>query len=224
MMPEIRKHLTTINRTIGRSQPIRFIIVHYTYGAVTAAGAALANCKYFAQAYRGASAHYFIDDGPVIWQSVEDKDTAWSVGAKSYRHKTARNSNTLSIEVCTKGAFTEAEVANLEWLVKKKMAEHGITAQNVIRHYDVTGKLCPAYYVDGSRWDALHRRITTTAPQERTYKVMALSTALGGSTERDREFEAKLKDLCRIYGKALFETKEAPALPEWYRGWYRLPL
>lgn len=56
MMPEIRKRLTDINRTIGRSQPIRFIIVHYTYGAVTAAGAALANCKYFAQAYRGASA------------------------------------------------------------------------------------------------------------------------------------------------------------------------
>lgn len=159
-MPEIRKHLTTINRTVGRSQPIKYIVVHYTYGSVTKAGAALANCKYFASAYRGASAHYFIDDGPVIWQSVEDKDTAWSVGAKTYRHRTARNSNTLNIEVCTKSVFTEAEISNLTWLVKKKMAQYKIPPTNVIRHYDVTGKFCPAYYIDASRWSQLRGRIT----------------------------------------------------------------
>lgn len=73
-------------------------------------------------------------------------------------------------------------------------------------------------------WMAVAGSVKGDAPVERTYKVMALSTALAGSTERDREFEVKLKDLCRIYGKALFETKEVPALPEWYRGWYRLPL
>ena len=35
----------------------------------------------------------------------------------------------------------------------------GISADNVIRHYDVTGKLCPAPYVDGVKWAALHARI-----------------------------------------------------------------
>ena len=169
-MPEIKKYLTTINRTIGRGgNSIKYIVVHYTYGAITAEGAALANCKYFASGKRGASAHYFIDDGPTIWQSVEDKDTAWSVGSHSgvYKHPNARNKNTLSIEVCTKGAFTEKEIENLKWLVQKKMAEHKVPASNVIRHYDITGKLCPAYYVDAGRWKILHAYITDSKVMEK---------------------------------------------------------
>ncbi|MDY0197654.1 MAG: peptidoglycan-binding protein [Tenuifilaceae bacterium] len=195
-MPEIKKYLTTINRTIGRGgNSIKSIVVHYTYGAITAEGAALANCKYFASGNRGASAHYFIDDGPTIWQSVEDKDTAWSVGSHSglYKHPDARNKNTLSIEVCTKGAFTEKEVENLKWLVQKKMVEHNIPASNVIRHYDVTGKLCPAYYIDANRWKILHSYITdnkvitkpkTTTPTYTNHNISLKEGMKGAAVKR----------------------------------------
>ncbi len=40
-------------------------------------------------------------------------------------------------------SFTAAAVANAAALVKKLMAEYNIPADRVIRHYDVTGKLCP---------------------------------------------------------------------------------
>lgn len=169
-MPSIKQHLTTINRTVGRPESIKYIVIHYTATGNTAAGAALANCKYFASANRGASAHYFIDDGDIIWQSVLDKDTAWSVGSKVYKHPAARNSNTLNIEVCSKGAFTAKEIANLRWLVQQKKAAYKIPASNVIRHYDVTGKACPAYYVDATRWKALHKSITE-APVAQTYRI-----------------------------------------------------
>ncbi len=160
-MSTIKQRLTTVNRTVGRTQSIKYIVVHYTTGSSTASGAALANCKYFESVNRSASAHYFIDDGPVVWQSVRDKDTAWSVGSKTgYKHPTARNANTLNIEVCTAGAFTSAETATLRWLVAKKMGEYSIPAANVIRHYDVTGKACPGYYVDSKRWSALHDALT----------------------------------------------------------------
>ena len=39
------------------------------------------------------------------------------------------------------------------------MARYGIPEGSVIRHYDVTGKLCPAPYVDASKWAALKSRI-----------------------------------------------------------------
>ena len=40
------------------------------------------------------------------------------------------------------------------------MAKYGIGASGVIRHYDVTGKLCPAPYVSASKWAALKAAIT----------------------------------------------------------------
>lgn len=39
------------------------------------------------------------------------------------------------------------------------MAKYGIGASGVIRHYDVTGKLCPAPYVAASKWAALKATI-----------------------------------------------------------------
>ena len=43
------------------------------------------------------------------------------------------------------------------------MAKYGIGSSGVIRHYDVTGKLCPAPYVASSKWAALKARITSGA-------------------------------------------------------------
>lgn len=143
------------NYTPGRGGcPIEWIVIHYTAGSVTAEGAANANCRYFAGGSRGASAHYFVDDGYTIWQSVAECDTAWAVGVWSL------NQRSISIEVCSAGAFTEAEIARLAWLVHHLMAKYGIGADHIIRHYDCNGKHCPAYYVDESRWQALRKRIT----------------------------------------------------------------
>lgn len=144
------------NYTKGRQgQKIEYIVVHYTAGAQTAEGAALANCKYFSGANRGASAHFFIDDGYTIMQSVSLSDTAWHAGNWNI------NIRSIGIEVCTAGAFTEKEIERLTWLVQKLMADYGIPANRVIRHYDANGKRCPAYYVDQNRWNELHARITS---------------------------------------------------------------
>lgn len=158
------------NYTKGRQgQKPEYIVVHYTAGAQTAAGAALANCKYFSGANRGASAHYFIDDGYTIMQSVPLTDTAWHAGNWNI------NTRSIGIEVCTAGAFTEAEIERLAWLVQKLMADYNIPASRVIRHYDANGKRCPAYYVDQNRWNELHSRITTSASAGQSKPVQMYS-------------------------------------------------
>jgi len=63
----------------------------------------------------------------------------------------SRNSDTLSIEVChpdETGAFSQASYDALVKLVNWLREFYGLEADDVIRHYDVTGKLCPLYYVD----------------------------------------------------------------------------
>lgn len=71
------------------------------------------------------------------------------------------NCRAIGIEVVSAGEdFSATEVEKLGWLVRKLMAKYGIGASGVIRHYDVTGKLCPAPYVAASKWAALKAAIT----------------------------------------------------------------
>lgn len=69
----------------------------------------------------------------------------------------ATNNNTLNIELCDtqkNGTVspTKETVENALELVRAKMREYRIPWENVIRHYDVTRKSCPAYWVNDERW------------------------------------------------------------------------
>ena len=151
---EINKLLTPYNYSNGELSRIKYIVIHY----VGALGGAEANCKYYASQYVGASAHYFVGFSGEIWQSVEDKKVAWHCGAKTYIHPECRNSNSIGIELCVrnKGSqsdtsrdwyFEDATVASAKKLTKQLMEQYGIREDHVIRHYDVTGKICPNPYV-----------------------------------------------------------------------------
>ncbi len=144
--------MTSCNRanyTKGRTQSIQYIVMHYT---ANDGDTAQNNATYFANNAVGASAHYFVDETGVV-QSVDDTDTAWHCGATSYVHPTCRNANAMGIEMCSRkdgdGNYymLEETVANALALTKTLMETHGISAGNVLRHYDVTGKSCPAPWV-----------------------------------------------------------------------------
>ena len=139
--------------TRGRSRAIDRIVVHFTATLASARN----NATYFSRNEgQGASAHYFVDDiTPEIYQSVAEGDTAWHAGDWQM------NCRAIGIEVVSAGEdFSATEVEKLGWLVRKLMAKYGIGASGVIRHYDVTGKLCPAPYVAASKWAALKAAIT----------------------------------------------------------------
>ena len=62
-----------------------------------------------------------------------------------------RNSDTISIECCYEnedGSFNQATYDSVVRLTAWLCARSGLNAEDVIRHYDVTGKECPKYYVD----------------------------------------------------------------------------
>lgn len=215
-LPTIRQYLTPYNHNNGRGgHSILYIVIHYTSGRQTAAGAALANCKYSAGGNRGASAHYFIDDGDTIYQSVLDENTAWAVGSRSGYKCGCRNNNSISIEVCTAGAFTAKEIETLSWLVKRLQKQYNVPDSRVIRHYDVTGKACPAYYVDASRWAALKAQILGGATVSTSSSQIAVKTEIKGSqvphggsiakylelTGRDASFSHR-SELAKQYGIA----------------------
>lgn len=153
----------------GRSAKIRYIVLHYTAGD---GDTARNNCRYFANNARKASAHYFVDETEVC-QSVRDADTAWHCGASVYRHPECRNANSIGVELCSRkgenGAyrFCSGTVSNAAALVRALMQKYDVAADHVLRHYDVTGKCCPAPFVtDPGSWQRFLERLTQTG--ERT--------------------------------------------------------
>ena len=159
MLP-INQYITKRNRTVANRSSVKYLVIHYV-GAVSSAEA---NAKYFYSTYRAASANYFVDDNS-IYQVVNDKDIAWHVGAKSYKHPECRNSNSIGIEMCcfNNGGLdvSEQTVNNTLELAAYICKKYGITIDRVLRHYDVTGKMCPEPMVSNSaRWDDFKNRLS----------------------------------------------------------------
>ena len=167
---QINKLLTPYNLTAGEVDRIKYLVIHY----VGALGGAEANCKYYASQYIGASAHYYVGFSGEIWQSVEDKNIAWHCGTKSgYKHQECRNANSLGIELCVRNKGSLADTS-LDWyfedatvhaaieLTKELMAKYNVPIDHVIRHYDVTGKICPNPYVynhTDHTWEAFKAKL-----------------------------------------------------------------
>lgn len=156
-MPNVREFIQCDprNYTRGRSgRVVDEIVVHYTGTLASAHN----NLLYFSRNNAYASAQYFIDrDGTLydVSQSVTEDDTAWHAGNWDV------NCRSVGIECVSAGEdFTEVQIETLADLVQTLMRRYGVPASRVIRHYDVTGKLCPAPYVRQEKWDALHARIT----------------------------------------------------------------
>ena len=159
----------------GRPGPVEYLVLHY----VGAAGTAEQNAAYYGStANIGASAHYFVGHDGQVWQSVEERDTAWHCGAKSYRHSACRNGNAIGVELCcrrreglpagaaaTQGWYFEPQTVDAAVeLCRDIVGRYGLSRERVLRHYDVTGKVCPAPFVyDGESWAAFLDRVFAPA-------------------------------------------------------------
>ena len=146
--PELDVQLLTMNpesRPGIALEKINGIVIHYTANPGTTAQN---NRDYFEGLKDShetqASSHFVIGmDGEII-QCIPSTEIAYA--------SNDRNNDTLSIECChpdESGKFTDATYQSLvqltAWLCKRFDVD---PADGVIRHYDVTGKECPRYFVE----------------------------------------------------------------------------
>lgn len=120
------------------------IVVHYVGNPGTSAAQ---NRSYFAGLAQShetyASSHFLVGlEGEVL--------LCVPLGEVAYCSND-RNHDTISIEVChpdDTGEFTRSSDAALKQLVQWLLGFYELEPEAVIRHYDVTGKVCPRYYVE----------------------------------------------------------------------------
>ena len=114
---------------------------------------------------------YTVDRDGNIVKSVPMNYTAWSVGGRKYsncsktgggkKYSICTNSNSVSIELCdiVDREPSAKQIEATRWLIKY-IRSHGCkNATNIIRHFDVTGKPCPARYVDDKEWADFKKKI-----------------------------------------------------------------
>ena len=170
----------TANYRAGRTQPVRYIVMHYTAGN---GDTAKNNCDYYHRVGGlQASAHYFVDEHGVM-QSVREGDTAWHCGARAYWHPECRNANSIGIEMCSRkradGSYyiKPETVANAAALAKDIMQRYGIDTEHVLRHYDVTGKRCPMPWVDDpAQWTAFKEMLKQNDNDEEDENMVKYKT------------------------------------------------
>ena len=150
------------SRVKRKKDNVKFLVIHYTGNN---GDTARDNLRYFYNNDVNASAHFFVDEKEVCC-SVPWYFTAWHCGTKgSYKHDECRNANSIGIELCSrkdgKGNyyFHPKTVERAAKFIALQMKVYGILIENVVRHYDVTGKRCPAPYVDEKCWASFKNKI-----------------------------------------------------------------
>lgn len=143
-------------KTVRSLTDIKYVVMHYTANTGTSA-TAQGNAIWFSQSTRKASAHYCVRSGEPIYYCVPLEYPAWSVGDNSYSAANGgatlkgicTNQNSVSIEMvsCSDSSgeyyIPEATQNLAAELAANLVKQLGLTIDNVVRHYDVTGKLCP---------------------------------------------------------------------------------
>ena len=152
-VPEISAQFLTVNaysRPGTKLEEVKGIVVHYTGNPGTTAQQ---NRNYFEGLAESkitkASSHYIIGLSGEIIQCIPLDEIAYA--------SNERNVDTIAIECCIDndaGKFNEKTYDSLVRLVAWLVGEYDLKIDDIIRHYDVTGKMCPKYFVEHeSAWE-----------------------------------------------------------------------
>lgn len=142
----IHKHTTA--RSGKQLTDIKNIVIHYVGNP---GSTAKNNRDFFDKASTQVSSHFLVGlDGEIIQCVPLSEKSAAS---------NDRNKDTISIEVChldETGEFNEETYQSVIKLTVWLCKELGLDEKDIIRHYDITGKICPKYYVENpEKWETL---------------------------------------------------------------------
>lgn len=151
-----------------KKSDVWYIVIHYTgCDKDTAENEG----KYFAYSNnRKAGAHFFIGQNGTIVKSIDLNRIAWAVGGGKYsdcaktgggsKYGIVTNANSVSIELCD-NLNRYPSLKQIEAVKKtiKYIRKKCPNAKTVVRHFDVTGKHCPANMMDNKMWKAFKKSL-----------------------------------------------------------------
>lgn len=210
----IVQHTAVHNLTPAPGRKIEWIVLHYTAGVTSKAGAAKAVASWFMNPQCGASADFIVDDATIVqYNPAPQGYYSWAVGGKKYStlstslgakyYGIAKNSNTINIEICsnkkntasmqatdTDWYFTDAALNQALKLVQHLMLTYHIDIDHVITHHMVTGKICPNPWTVNeaalAKWNNFKEKIKMSKNSETVpFKIKTLQNNVNIRTSPD---------------------------------------
>lgn len=191
-MEIVRLHIPRRVNAPGTGIVPKGIILHYIGNPGTTARQ---NASYFAHVNSQTSVHYIVDEEEII-EIIPPEEKSYGTSDR------AHNESFIQIEMChpdASGRIEEAVLEKVVWLCRELMKRYEIT--EIIRHYDVTGKKCPLWYVEHpEEWEALKGRIVE------------------GENEMTEELERRLAAIEAVTVNRMIYNYVDENMPEWARG------
>lgn len=226
---KIINKFSTVNTTVKKNRDIKYIVIHYTAGVTSRAGTAANTAEYYRTTDREVSADFTVDDTSAVCYNGDIPNRyTWHCGGSKYATKggsyygKCTNANSIGIEICCTNStgkmqnandksysFTPAVINNAVELVKQLMKWYNIPPENVIRHYDVTGKPCPGIIgwnkESGSEadWNKFKARIFegSALPAKKMYYVQV--GAFSSKVNAEKYLESVKKEYPNAFIKVL---------------------
>lgn len=157
--PEMDIELLSVNpysRPGEAMQEVNAIVIHYTANPGTTA---IQNRNYFEGLKDShetmVSSHFVVGlDGEIV-QCIPTAEISYA--------SNERNSDTIAIECChpdASGKFNQATYDAVVELTAFLLGKYQLSTEDVIRHYDITGKMCPLYYVENpDAWEQFKKDV-----------------------------------------------------------------
>lgn len=138
-------------------ESVEDIVIHYVGNPGTTAQQ---NHDYYCNPESSVSSHFLVGLKGEIIQCVPLNEKS---SASNWR-----NSDTISIEVChpdETGKFSKETYEALVKLTAWLLETGHMNESDLIRHYDITGKACPLYFVEHPEsWDAFRQDVARALP------------------------------------------------------------
>lgn len=241
MSISITKKTSTTNTTKASGRSIKYIVIHYTAGTSSATGAAANTAAYFAKSSTKASADFIVDNSKIVQfnPDIENRYTWHCGGSKvsskggSYYGK-ATNKNSIGVEICSTNStgtvksandstwsFTTSALKKATELVEYLMETYDIDSDHVIRHYDVTGKLCPGivgWNADSgseSKWKSWKSGLTesssSTTSSSSTSSTTSTSSSSTTTSTSAQSYSKSLAGTYKVTAKSGLKLRKSPS-------------
>ena len=206
------------NITVRQENP-RYIVIHTT-GNYNRGANAEAHFSYWNRGKVGQSADFVVDDKGALQINDYTKYYTWHCGDGKGKYGIT-NANSIGIEICVNsdGDFEKA-TSNAVELVRQLKAETGIT--QVVRHYDASGKNCPAELSENN-WKAWHLfldRVNQPDVQREEQTVMKIPDNVYVQEISPENFQMKVCDsrkrqvgISKYFNAGFFSGNDSTTVP-----------
>lgn len=200
-----------------KGREIKYIVIHYDAGTTSKKGRAQNTALWYLNSACKCSSDFVVDDSEIVQYNGDIENTyTWHCGGEKYTNRggklygIATNVNSIGIEICSNNSsgqmtfpndsrysFTNTAIDNTVELVRYLMDKYNIPPENVIRHYDTTGKLCPGVIGwndesgDTSAWEKFKERIRETPKTDSNdyvYVVQRIQCAVFKDENKAKEY------------------------------------